>query len=246
MLHKTEAIVLKSISYGDSSIISTLLTKEFGKVSIIAKGIKKNKSTNRALLDPLSIVYINFYLKKQRNTQILKTIDLSENIPCVRKNLDLLNTALLMVDILNNILPENEKVDLIFRLCKSTLLMLNEHRDTSNLLMSFFLIQLYIQLGYMPNFDNCSYCYKKINTLNLNLIKHQLMCSKCNSGNSIIINNKVLTQLKKMISTHITKIDTINLNDSDILLINNFLYHYGKIFLHGFTNIKSLKLDYHG
>ena len=223
MLHKTEAIVLKSISYGDSSIISTLLTKEFGKVSIIAKGIKKNKSTNRALLDPLSIVYINFYLKKQRNTQILKTIDLSENIPCVRKNLDLLNTALLMVDILNNILPENE----------STLLMLNEHRDTSNLLMSFFLIQLYIQLGYMPNFDNCSYCYKKINTLNLNLIKHQLMCSKCNSGNSIIINNKVLTQLKKMISTHITKIDTINLNDSDILLINNFLYHYGKIFLHG-------------
>ena len=58
MLLSTEAIVLKSISYGDSSIISSILTKNYGKISIIAKGVKKNKSTSRVLLEPLTIVNI--------------------------------------------------------------------------------------------------------------------------------------------------------------------------------------------
>ena len=61
MLLSTEAIVQKSISYGDSSIISSILTKNYGKISIIAKGVKKNKSTSRVLLEPLTIVNINCY-----------------------------------------------------------------------------------------------------------------------------------------------------------------------------------------
>ena len=101
MLLSTEAIILKSISYGDSSIISTILTKDFGKVSIIAKGIKKNKSTNRVLLEPINIVNINYYFKKNRRTQILKNIDLSVNLSKIRKNLDDLNIALILVDTIN-------------------------------------------------------------------------------------------------------------------------------------------------
>ena len=98
----------------------------------------------------------------------------------------------------------------------------------------------------MPNLDNCSYCYIKVKELNLNLFKQELLCNKCNSGDSILINKNQIVELKKIITTHIKKIDTLELNENNILLINDFLFEYGKIFLHGFNNMKSLKLINHG
>ena len=198
MLLSTEAIILKSIPYGDSSIISTILTKDFGKVTIIAKGIKKDKSTNRVLLEPINIVNINYYFKKNRRIQILKNIDLSVNLSKIKRNLDNLNIALILIDTINNTLQEYENNDLIFRLCKSTLTMIDANKTKSELLLSFFLLHLYIQLGYMPNFERCNNCQTEVTSINLNLVKEDLLCHKCNSGTAITINNKQLVGLRKI------------------------------------------------
>ena len=246
MLLSTEAIILKSISYGDSSIISTILTKDFGKVSIIAKGIKKNKSTNRVLLEPINIVNINYYFKKNRRTQILKNIDLSVNLSKIRKNLDDLNIALILVDTINNTLQEYEDNNLIFRLCKSTLTMINAKKTKRELLLSFFLLHLYIQLGYMPNFERCNNCQIEVTSINLNLVKEDLLCKKCNSGTAITINNKQLLGLKRISETHIKDIRKLDINKEDNNIINKFLYKYGSVFLNGFKNIKSFNREQYG
>ena len=39
-----EAIVLKRIEYGEADRILTVLTKNHGKISVIAKGVRKPKS----------------------------------------------------------------------------------------------------------------------------------------------------------------------------------------------------------
>ena len=238
MLLSTEAIVLKSISYGDSSIISSILTKNYGKISIIAKGVKKNKSTSRVLLEPLTIVNINCYYKKQRKTQILKNIELLENIPNIRNDLDELNSAIQMLDIINHTLQDYEETGVIFRLLKSALLKLNERILSPKLLLGFFLIQLYIQLGYMPDFIDCSYCHAKV--------KNNLICNFCRNHYSLNMNSNQIEGIKLLIKTHINDIGKLNLLNNDILIINNYLYNYGMLFLHGFNNIKSLKVDKNG
>ena len=238
MLLSTEAIVLKSISYGDSSIISTVLTKKYGKVSVIAKGVKKNKSTNRVLLEPLTIINIDCYYKKQRKTQILKNIELIASIPNIRNNLDSLNTAIQMLDIVNHTLQDEEETSIIFRLLKSTLLKLNENILYPKLLLGFFLIQLYIQLGYMPDFTNCSYCHEKV--------KNNLICSFCSSRYDINMDYKQVEGVKKLVVTHINEIVNLKLLDEDILIINDYLYSYGMLFLYGFDKIKSLKIGKNG
>ena len=238
MLLSSEAIVLKSIPYGDSSIISVILTKRYGKISIIAKGVKKSKSTNRVLLEPLTIANIDCYYKKQRKTQILKNIDLIENIPNVRNNLDELNTAIQLLDIINNTLQGEEQTTIIFRLLKSTLLKLNENILSPKLLLGFFLIQLYIQLGYMPDFTNCSYCHMKV--------KDKLICNFCSSRYCIDMNYKQTKGVKQLVKTHIDKIITLTLLDDDISVINNYLFYYGMLFINGFNNIKSLRLGENG
>ncbi|MBI5464877.1 MAG: recombination protein O N-terminal domain-containing protein, partial [Ignavibacteriales bacterium] len=43
MIVKTDAVVIKSMKYSDTSKIVALYTKEFGKLSVIAKGARANK-----------------------------------------------------------------------------------------------------------------------------------------------------------------------------------------------------------
>ena len=52
----TTAIVLKRVNVGETDRIINLLTQEFGKITVVAKGVRKMKSTKRAFLEPGNIV----------------------------------------------------------------------------------------------------------------------------------------------------------------------------------------------
>ena len=58
MIISTNAIVLKTIRYGDSSIISRLFTENHGKVSIIAKGAWRPKKTSGMILEPMKHIHL--------------------------------------------------------------------------------------------------------------------------------------------------------------------------------------------
>ena len=54
----TDAIVLKRTSVGESDRIVTLLTPEQGKLTCVAKGVRKLTSSQRAYLEPGNLVSI--------------------------------------------------------------------------------------------------------------------------------------------------------------------------------------------
>ena len=90
----------------------------------------------------------------------------------------------------------------------------------------------------MPDFTNCSYCHEKI--------KNNIICNFCSNQYAVVMNNNQIEGVKLLIKTHINDIGELNLLSNDILIINNYLYNYGTLFLHGFNNIKSLKVGKNG
>jgi DNA repair protein RecO (recombination protein O) len=52
----TTAIVLKRVSVGETDRIVNLLTQDFGKISVVAKGVRKMSSSKRASLEPGNII----------------------------------------------------------------------------------------------------------------------------------------------------------------------------------------------
>ena len=65
---KTEAVVLSKMDYRDSSNIALLFTEDLGKVSVIVKGARSDKSKYGRIVDPLnylSIVIILFVINIQ-------------------------------------------------------------------------------------------------------------------------------------------------------------------------------------
>jgi len=54
------ALVLHTRPYRDTSMLVDLLTQDFGRVAVIAKGVRRGKSNRRALLNPFSPLLVSF------------------------------------------------------------------------------------------------------------------------------------------------------------------------------------------
>ena len=100
MILSTEAIVLHSRRYGDSSRIVTLYSRDLGKVSVVAKGARTLKSSFGAALEPLGHIRCTIYHGRNKD---LHTLSAAETLVTRRRlggSLDLLRAGLLMCDTL--------------------------------------------------------------------------------------------------------------------------------------------------
>ena len=72
MLRKTEAIVLNIRKFGDTSLITTLYTREYGRCNFIIKGYRSTRAKKRhSYFQPLSIIDVVFYHKDSRELQLI-------------------------------------------------------------------------------------------------------------------------------------------------------------------------------
>ena len=74
MLEKTNGLVLKSIKYGETSLIVSIFTERFGLQSYILKGLRsvKTKSQKAQLFFSGSLLDMVAYQNPQKNLQIVK------------------------------------------------------------------------------------------------------------------------------------------------------------------------------
>ena len=71
MIVKTDAIVLKSMRFRETSKIVTFYTRRYGKIAAVAKGARETKNKFGAALEPMTGVNLVFYKKEQRDLQLV-------------------------------------------------------------------------------------------------------------------------------------------------------------------------------
>ena len=74
MIINTDAIVLKTFSYGETSLISRCFTKDKGKISFIIKGAKSKKNFISPYFQPLSFINIIYKENEKRELQIVSKV----------------------------------------------------------------------------------------------------------------------------------------------------------------------------
>ena len=80
MIYTTDAIVLNNRKYSDSSLICNLYSKDYGKLSIIAKGVRKVKNLNGAILQPLNHINLVTTLRLKEIFKLIKKHQSSKNM----------------------------------------------------------------------------------------------------------------------------------------------------------------------
>ena len=79
MIINTNAIVLKTFSYGETSLISRCFTEDRGKISFIIKGAKSKKNLIAPYFQPLSYINIIFNENEKRELHVKGDISVFEN-----------------------------------------------------------------------------------------------------------------------------------------------------------------------
>ena len=74
MIVHSRAIVLKSFSYSNTSIIARCFTREKGKVSVIIHGAKKKNSQKAAYFQPANYLDLVLYFKETREIQTVSKV----------------------------------------------------------------------------------------------------------------------------------------------------------------------------
>lgn len=147
---RTEAVVLRSLDYGETSQIVTLLTHEKGKLSVIAKGARRTKSTFGATLQPMAYTQVVFYYKPTRELQILSESSHVESFHRLRGNLHSITVGLRIVELIDALMEEEAPQPQVFGLAVRALRRLNRTDERAANLWPYVQLRFAKLLGIAP------------------------------------------------------------------------------------------------
>ena len=106
-----EGIVLNETNYSETSKILNILTKEYGYISVIAKGCRTLKSKIRGI--SMKLVYANFTISYKENgmSTLIEGMPIN-SLKYIMLDLTKMNYANYLLDLTKSILKENNNKDL--------------------------------------------------------------------------------------------------------------------------------------
>ena len=217
MLYKTEGIVLKSTEYEEADKIVTIYTKNYGKITAIAKGVRKTKSKFGSSLEILTYSMFLFY--KGRNIDIVSQVEILESFFTASKEVIKFAFAANCVEIVNKLTEEREINIGLFNLLKETLHCLRKTNDPKLLTLSFKW-QTMSLLGYRPALSQCCRCNKSVKDqkeMCFNIREGGLVCNNCIAEDKVECINVSLyfvKLLRKILITHLSTISNATIPDT--------------------------------
>lgn len=151
MEYRYTAIVLKKREVGETDRIYTFFTREAGKVSSIAKGVRKSQAKLAAALETGSRSDIT--VVKTRGMGKIAGAVLEQSFPGIRQNFEALRLLLETISIFDRLVEPEEKDEALYTLLNEYLttlemLVATGRQDKLTLITEAWLFQLSFHLGY--------------------------------------------------------------------------------------------------
>lgn len=235
MNDKSRGIVLQSIKYNDTSLITKIFTEEYGLQSYFIRGSYNKKSKFRpAFFQPMSI--INFVVAKNSNKKLSYISEISvgyvyQNIPI---NIKKSTIVMYMSELLSKTLVEHDKNIEFFSFLYKSLLWLDLSSEKFADFSLYFTIELTRFLGFYPKsntlvneayFDLMEGVYKKM------IPNHPYYLTK---ESSLILDNFCKTKLEELSTLKVENRQRRNLLDEMVT--------YYKLHFPGFKGIQSYEV----
>lgn len=161
MIVKTEAIVLKSFDFRETSKIATFYTREYGKVKGVLKGIRKDPRKFGSSLEKFSVNDIVFYQYRNSDIHLVSQCDMKEYYWPIRQDFKKLTAASYILELVDAIMPVEQRNDGIYDLMLQYYSSLAYADDISKL-VHVFQIKTLLHSGFRPHLDACVRCSKKV------------------------------------------------------------------------------------
>lgn len=155
IIKKCEAIVLRSVDYQDTSKILSLYTKEFGKLSAIAKGCRSAHSKYASAFELGSHISLVLYKKPTREVQNISDASLKTAFLHISTSLERIAVMMEMLELVRLTTEEEDAQPKIFNLLLESLRATDSLRKNVRNVFFYFQAHLISLLGFQPRFGTC-------------------------------------------------------------------------------------------
>jgi DNA repair protein RecO (recombination protein O) len=185
---KTEAIVLRSIRYGEADRILHLYTPEHGRLGAIAKGARRARSRFGARLEPF--FQIGVVLHEGRGDLYTVTgVDTIDAHGGLRESAEALDCAARACDAVSRLFETDEPHPEVFALLANELTLLGSGpahpahpaaaRPENGLA---FRLKLLLAAGIVPQLGSCANCGERDHLTGFSAAAGGVVCSSCESA----------------------------------------------------------------
>ena len=179
MIVKTEAIVLKSFDFRETSRIATFLTRDFGKVKGVLKGIRKDPRKFGSSAESFSLNDIVYYQYRNSDLHLVSHCDMKDFFSGLRADLERMTAASYAAELIDTLMPPEEENLEIYQLTQAFLKSLQTTKDVGKLVQTFQ-IKILSLSGFQPHLETCVCCTQRVvQTPRFSLRLGGLLCPVC-------------------------------------------------------------------
>ncbi len=158
---QTAAFVLRKVNYGEKDLIVTLLGRDTGKFSAIARGARASKKRFGGGLQPMRCLDLSYSHKSSGNLAFLREIDVLEDFPVLEGDFDRITIASYATELVREVSQEANPDVATFDLLRAFYRQLSEADDSTLALeavLHHFELSLLEVQGALPSLVGCFRC----------------------------------------------------------------------------------------
>jgi DNA repair protein RecO (recombination protein O) len=179
---KTEAVVLRSIRYGEADRILHLYSRDRGRIGAIAKGARRVKSRLGGRLEPLARV--NLIMREGRGDLCTVTgVDTVDAHPGLRERWPSLQRATQAADAVLKLRDAAEPNAPAYNLlCRELALLDREPERATRAHALAFRLKLLLAAGFAPELASCATCGEREHLSAFSASAGGVVCPGCEAG----------------------------------------------------------------
>lgn len=229
----TNAIVLSSLKYGDTSLIVKCYTKQEGLKSYLIRGIlkPKKKGLKAAYFQPLTQLKLVANHNTKSNLNSVKEVQVINSYATIYKDVVKQSVVLFLSEVLSKVIQEEEQNESLYSYLEGSLNWLDTEEKASNFHL-LFLLNLTYFLGCYPDIS-------EKNKIGFDLLEGKF---SENYANKNVIYKNDFYQFKKLLGINFDALQKVSYNKKERQLVLRIILQYFKLHLGTFKDPKSLQV----
>lgn len=210
-IYKTKGIVIKNWPLSEADKIVVIYTPNYGKITGVAKGVRKTKSKFGSSMEVFT--YAEFVLygqNKDNHLEIITQAEIISSFQEIREDLAKIIEGSFILELIDTLVSGKEMDRPIFNLFLSTLVWLKE--ETTELISLVFPLKLLALLGMGLQLGGCVLCQQtSSHYFRFNPAEGGVLCGQCGGKGGVSISAGVIGVMNQFLRLDLKKVKKIQI-----------------------------------
>lgn len=176
---KLKGLIVRQVNYGEYDKMLTVLTEEYGKISVSARGVRSMKSKNRAACELLC--FDEFVLSRTHGeVYSLSQCECIESFFRLRSDCVRLALGIYMAEVSGHLAPED--MTQCLKILLNSLYMLQDETHDVFMMKLIFDMKILSASGFSPALTACVSCGSTNGPFSFHALSGGILCPACAGG----------------------------------------------------------------